>query len=101
MGDGDGIGVAVFLTFFFFLTGFLVALVALGFLVALEVLTFFEDDGLVELFVSGFTVAFFDGVALLLGFGFGVGVAACTFVVNITEHNNAAKKYLNFILDSI
>jgi hypothetical protein len=81
--------------------GFLVALEVLGFLVALEVLTFFDDDGLVELFVSGFTVAFFDGVALLLGFGFGVGVAACTFVVNITEHNNAAKTYFNFILDSI
>jgi hypothetical protein len=31
IGDGDGIGVAVFLTFFFFLTGFLVSLVALGF----------------------------------------------------------------------
>jgi hypothetical protein len=101
IGEGEGIGVAVFLTFFFFLTGFLVALEVLGFLVALEVLTFFDDDGLVELFVSGFTVAFFDGVALLLGFGFGVGVAACTFVVNITEHNNAAKTYFNFILDSI
>jgi hypothetical protein len=102
IGEGEGIGVAVFLTFFFFfLTGFLVALDVLGFLVALEVLTFFDDDGLAELFVSGFTVAFFDGVALLLGFGFGVGVAACTFVVNITEHNNAAKTYFNFILDSI
>jgi hypothetical protein len=58
IGEGEGIGVAVFLTFFFFfLTGFLVALDVLGFLVALEVLTFFDDDGLAELFVSGFTVA--------------------------------------------
>jgi hypothetical protein len=57
-GEGDGIGVAVFLTFFFF-TGFLV-----GFFVVDE--------------ASGFAVALFEtaGVAFLLGLAFGVGVAA-------------------------
>ncbi len=45
IGDGEGIGVAVFLTFFFFfLTGFLVAFVVLGFLVAFEVLTFLVEE---------------------------------------------------------
>jgi hypothetical protein len=58
-GEGDGIGVAVFLTFFFFFTGFLV-----GFFVVDE--------------ASGFAVALFEtaGVAILLGLALGVGVAA-------------------------
>ena len=57
-GEGDGIGVAVFLTFFFF-TGFLV-----GFFVVDE--------------AAGFAVALFEtaGVAFLLGLALGVGVAA-------------------------
>ena len=57
-GEGDGIGVAVFLTFFFF-TGFLV-----GFFVVDE--------------AAGFAVALFEtaGVAFLLGLALGVGEAA-------------------------
>jgi hypothetical protein len=100
IGDGEGIGVAVFLTFFFFfLTGFLVAFVVLGFLVAFEVLTFLVEEGLTEFFAVGETVSFFVGVALLVGLG--VGVAACTFAVNIIEHKSRARKYFTFILCSI
>ena len=59
-GDGEGIGVAVFLTFFFFFTGFLV-----GFFVVDE--------------TDGFAAALFEtaGVALALGLALGVGDAAC------------------------
>jgi hypothetical protein len=58
-GEGDGIGVAVFLTFFFFFTGFLV-----GFFVVDE--------------AAGSAVALFEtaGVAFLLGLALGVGEAA-------------------------
>jgi hypothetical protein len=91
IGEGEGIGVAVFLTFFFFFFT--------GFLVAFEVLTFLVEAGLTEFFAVGETVAFFVGVALLVGLG--VGVAACTFAVNIIEHSSRARKLFTFILCSI
>jgi len=73
IGEGDGIGVAVFLTFFFFFTDFLV-----GFLVVVVLeLTFgLELVGFAD--AAGFGVAFL----LTLAVGFGVGVTAEELVVN-------------------
>lgn len=86
IGDGDGIGVAVFFGFFFF-TGFLVGFL-LGFLLVetLGVLVeFFDAEGAVD--------------ALLLGFG--VGVAALTGVVRNEVITKKAITDLILILCSI
>jgi hypothetical protein len=74
IGEGDGIGVAVFLTFFFFFfTGFFV-----GFLVVvvLELTLGSEVVGFAD--AAGFGVAFL----LTLTVGFGVGVTANELEVN-------------------
>ena len=82
-GEGDGIGVAVFLTFFFF-TGFLV-----GFLVVDE--------------AAGFAVALFEtaGDAFLLGLALGVGVAAYADESRRVEDVIAAISKFLFTLCSI
>jgi hypothetical protein len=82
-GEGDGIGVAVFLTtFFFFFTGFLV--------------TFLVVVGLGVAFTVLLTVGF--GVALAVGFG--VGVAAEANEVTITADIKVAINNLIFTLCS-
>ena len=88
IGEGDGIGVAVFLTFFFFFTGFLV-----GFLVVvvLELTLGLAVAGLAD--TAGF------GVAVLLAFavGFGVGVTAEELVVNNVVASKTDMNILIFI----
>lgn len=83
IGDGEGIGVAVFFTFFFF-TGFLV-----GFFVV--------DD------TDGVALALFEtaGVALALGLALGVGDAACADDNRRDEDVIAAISKFRIILCSI
>ena len=82
-GDGDGIGVAVFFTFFFF-TGFLVDF-------------FVVDD------TDGVALALFEtaGVALALGLALRVGDAACADDNRRDEDVIAAISRLRFTLCSI
>jgi len=89
IGEGDGIGVAVFLTFFFFL---------IGFFVAFFFSDFFVESGLTVLFPVGFTVAFLDGLGFELGLG--VGVAACALDPNKTRHSDRAINCFILILYS-
>jgi hypothetical protein len=89
IGEGDGIGVAVFLTFFFFLVGFFVAFFLVG---------FFVGSGLTVLFPVGSTVAFLDGLGFELGLG--VGVAACALDPSKTRHSDRATSCLTLILYS-
>jgi len=86
IGDGDGIGVAVFFGFFFF-TGFL-----LGFLVGFLVV---EAVGLLAVVFDA------EGAVDALLLGFGVGVAALVGAVRNEVMITKAIKDLIFILCSI
>jgi hypothetical protein len=88
IGEGDGIGVAVFLTFFFFFTGFLV-----GFLVVVEL------ELILGLALAGLADTAGFGVAVLLGFavGFGVGVTAYELVVSNVVATKIETNNLTFI----
>ncbi len=90
IGDGDGIGVAVFFGFFFFI-GFLVGFL-LGFLVGFLVV---EAVGLVEEVFDA------EGAVDALLLGFGVGVAALAGAVRNEVMITKAINDLIFILCSI
>jgi hypothetical protein len=68
-GDGDGIGVAVFLTFF--LTGFLVVAFLLG--------------TVLEVVVGEAEVAAFGLIGVVLGFGVGVAAKAVDVISEVTR----------------
>ena len=93
IGEGEGIGVAVFLTFFFF-TGFFVEVDVLGFLVEFTVGALVAGEGLIEFFETGVVISFLVEVTLLLGFG--VGVTACTLDTPIAVQKRVA--IINLIL---
>jgi hypothetical protein len=86
IGEGEGIGVAVFLTRFFFFTGFLV-----GFLVVVETADALGVE--VGLLVAGFAVE--------VGFGEGFGVAATALGATKAVQINIETNNLTFTLGSI